>query len=54
MNPMQDNSDVQLRAAVDSTIRVLDALRRDGQVIFNEEAATELAYAKSMMGQADD
>jgi len=54
MNPLDDNSDAQLRAAVDSVIRVLDALKREGQVTFNEEARTELAYAKSMMGQADD
>jgi hypothetical protein len=51
---MNDNSEVQIRAAVDSVIRVLDALKREGQVIFNEEAATELAYAKSMMGHLDD
>jgi hypothetical protein len=49
---MNDNSGVQLMSAVDSVIRVLDALKREGEVTFNEEAATELEYAKQMMENA--
>ncbi len=46
------NADVQEAAALDSVIKVLDALRHEGQVPFSEEASTELDYAKQMMEDA--
>lgn len=46
---MDQNKEVQLASAVDSVIRVLEALKSDGGVAFNEEATVELAYAKQMM-----